>query len=168
MPTEVFSRQCDRQGRPTKPPLLIRKRHSFTTRRSSVPPVRIPLPLPVCPRRLGLRMNQPVNEPNSSGNLSFLLRTSDRHSSVIDLRMPRFSLNLWTPSIRYGFRNPSVWSYLLTSADSSPAASLGLREHFAKQSRGAPLGHIHAHRKPKAEAGIVTSSVSCRPLSCFR
>src|SRR5438477_5162963 len=65
----------------------------------------------------------PANKPSNSSDFSFELRTPDRQSWPIVLRKARFSPKLWTPSIRYGFRNSNVWSDLRTSLERGSAAS---------------------------------------------
>jgi len=87
--------------------------------------VRIPLAPPACPRLHILRVNSRANNPSNGSDFSFELWTPDRQSWPIVLRKARFSPKLWTPSIRYGSRNSNVWSYLLTSAESGSATSLG-------------------------------------------
>jgi hypothetical protein len=74
-------------------------------REGSIP---VPLPPPACPRPANLRMNSRANKPIISSDFSFELRTPDRQSGPIVLRKARFSPELWTPSIRYGFRNSNV------------------------------------------------------------
>ena len=58
-------------------------------------------PCILCPNLLAIK-------PSGSSDFSFELRTSNRQSLLILLRMAHLSPELWTLRIRYGSRNSNV------------------------------------------------------------
>src|ERR1700693_4250363 len=76
--------------------------------RETVPWVRIPLSPPAWLKPCILCPNLLAIKPSSSSDFSFELRTSNRQSLLILLRMAHLSPELWTLPIRYGSRNYNV------------------------------------------------------------